>query len=125
MRRLRKWRSRWCGSTWGCDVASHYWVESLGQALDDLGIRLTDEQVMALAEACEGIAEVRSQYTGQDCIPNPLQTEIDRLKRAHAEELTVIQRRGERVERALIERAGGDPEYHFVRVDGATVEVTQ
>lgn len=123
MRRLRKWRSRWFGSIWGCDVASHYWVESLGQALDDLGIRLTDEQVMGLAESCECIAEVRSQYTGSECIPNPLQTEIDRLKRAHADEMAMVKRRGERVELALIRRSGGDPELHYVHVDGSRVEV--
>lgn len=123
MRRLRKWRSRWSRSIWGCDVASHYWVESLGQALDDLGIRLSYEQVAALAEACEGISEVASQYTGQDCIPNPLQIEIDRLKRAHEKELEEARVRSYRVERSLIERAGGDPELHYVHVDGARVEV--
>lgn len=106
-------------------MASQYWVESIWQALEDLDIRLTGEQTLALAEACETIAELESQYTGRECIPNPLQTEIDRLKRSHEEELATVKRRGERVERALIERAGGDPEYHFVRVDGVLVEVTR
>jgi hypothetical protein len=65
-----------------------YWEESLGQALCDVGVweLITKEQRREIAEALASSAENESMCMGWDCIPNPQDTEIDRLKAAHAEE---------------------------------------
>lgn len=54
-----------------------YWKESLETVFDDHNLALTDQ----LFEDIWQIATMESESCGYSNIPNPLQTEIDELKR--------------------------------------------
>ena len=60
---------------------SKYWKTSLDELLCDMKLTLTDEQKNELIEGIMGIAENESLYCGYDCIPNPRDEEIERLKK--------------------------------------------
>jgi DnaJ-class molecular chaperone len=58
-----------------------YWKECISEALDDIGVSLTDGQITALGSWIEGAHENHGTATGQECIPNPLVTENDNLQK--------------------------------------------
>lgn len=58
-----------------------YWKECISIAADECGLSLTDEQLECIAGAVEGGYENYGMAFGYDCIPNPLQSENDRLIR--------------------------------------------
>lgn len=63
------------------DWRHRYWEEALATALEDAGApALTSDQLAKAASALLGAHENESQASGVECIPNPLRTEIDRLK---------------------------------------------
>lgn len=72
-----------------------YWLESLELALDSVGAydALTPEQRKQVAESLVVSAENEGMASGRDCIPNPLNSEIDRLKAAHRAEIESFQAR--------------------------------
>lgn len=59
-----------------------YWKEAIGQALCEVGLwdSTTEDQRLELAEAMQGSADNFSTAMGYDVIPNPQDTEIDKLK---------------------------------------------
>jgi hypothetical protein len=69
-----------------------YWKITISEAADECGIKLTEEQIDFLATAIEGAHENFSLYTGRDCIPNPLKTELDDTK-------TMFKKEQERMEK--------------------------
>ena len=66
-----------------------YWIESVSSSIDEIGCKLSTEDITSIAEAMIITAEQESMAFGYDAIPNPLQTEIDmvnvRLKREQEE----------------------------------------
>ncbi|WP_261534463.1 hypothetical protein [Burkholderia multivorans] len=66
-----------------------YWLESLGYALEEAGAydALTPEQRKQVAESLVVSAENEGMASGRECIPNPLNSEIERLKAAHRAEI--------------------------------------
>lgn len=68
---------------------SPYWLEAVGQALCEAGCwdTTTEEQRNILAREMKFAAEMEGEATGRYCIPNPLETEIRRLKDVHARQL--------------------------------------
>ena len=58
-----------------------YWVECITEALDEVGIVATQEQIITVAGIVEGSHENYGMAFGHDCIPNPLRTENERLKK--------------------------------------------
>lgn len=73
----------------------NYWIESLGYALEEAGVydALTPEQRKQVAESLVVSAENEGMASGRDCIPNPLSSEIDRLKAAHRAEIERFEER--------------------------------
>jgi DnaJ-class molecular chaperone len=62
-------------------VSFNYWEECIKEAFEDADITATDEQTETVISWVEGAFENYGLATGSDCIPNPLQTENDELKR--------------------------------------------
>ena len=58
-----------------------YWNECIAEALEDSGIKATDQQIDNIAAWVEGAHENYGLATGQDCIPHPLEAEIDAAKK--------------------------------------------
>ncbi len=57
-----------------------YWKECIEDAFSENDIVATDEQIKSVVEWVEGASENMSMATGSDCIPNPMNTEVDELK---------------------------------------------
>lgn len=58
-----------------------YWYECVAEALEDAGFQATDEQIKTVASWVEGAHENYGMSHGHHCISNPLQSEVDQLKR--------------------------------------------
>ena len=57
-----------------------YWEECISEALEECGIKATDEQIQTIAGWAEGAHENYGMAFGHDAIPNPLIAEIEALK---------------------------------------------
>ncbi len=57
-----------------------YWKECIEEAFSENDIVVTDKQIQSVVEFVEGASENMSMATGSDCIPNPMNTEVDELK---------------------------------------------
>lgn len=97
------------------DVEHEYYLSSLGNALDDIGIKYTSDQLDELTDYVQGIQEVKSQALGYDCIPNPLQTEMDNLKRKHKEELKELEKSKNAIEDLALRARGLSNENAYIR----------
>ena len=62
-----------------------YWEECIAEAFEDAKIVATEEQIKTVAFWVEGAHDNHGLATGRDCIPNPLDTEIDRLTKRVSE----------------------------------------
>lgn len=81
--------------------AFEYYRESICVALDECGAlsKLTDEEIDEIAQAVVGSAENFSTAFGYEHIPDPRDTEIERLRARHTEE---IQRHVRECDRAFL-----------------------
>lgn len=59
----------------------NYWEECIATSFYENGIKATDEQIKRVALDVEVNHEKYGMAHGYDCIPNPLKTENDYLKR--------------------------------------------
>lgn len=59
----------------------NYWEECISEAFEEIEIKATKEQIAGVVEWVEGAHENYSMAHGHDCIPNPLLSEVDKLKR--------------------------------------------
>ncbi len=59
----------------------NYWQECIEVALAEAELEATSEQIEIIAGAVESGHENYGMAHGHDCIPNPLVTEKDKLKR--------------------------------------------
>lgn len=57
-----------------------YWDECISQAFDDAGIVAMKEQIEEVAGCVEVDHENYGMAHGHDCIPNPLEAEVERLR---------------------------------------------
>ena len=83
---------------------SKYWEICVEEALTEAGIKYTPEQLKAVTEDIVLARDMESESCGYVYIPNPLQTEIDRLKEitkkdreSHTEELQRLEKEYKRV----------------------------
>lgn len=58
-----------------------YWHECIAESFDDAGITATEEQIKTVASWVEGAHENYGMAFGHDCIPNPMETEVNELKK--------------------------------------------
>lgn len=66
----------------------NYWEECVSEALDEALLVATEGQIAIIASIVEGSHENYGMAFGHDCIPNPLCTEIDKLKKELKREQT-------------------------------------
>lgn len=59
----------------------NYWEECISEAFEDAGITATAEQKEAVSIWVEGAHDNYGMAHGHDCIPNPMHSEVDDLKR--------------------------------------------
>ena len=57
-----------------------YWEECVAEAFEDAGIEATKEQMATVAEWIAGAHENYGMAFGHDCIPNPMESEVETLK---------------------------------------------
>ena len=69
-----------------------YWEDCIGEAFEDAKIVATQEQIENVASWIENAHDNFGMAHGHDCIPNPLQTEIEELKRNHQKEIEHIEK---------------------------------
>lgn len=64
-----------------------YWRESALEMLSEIGAYnlLTGDQISEFSRGIESIANLEYEATGQQCIPDPRDTEIEELKRKYAQ----------------------------------------
>lgn len=60
----------------------NYWEECLSESFDINGLKATPEQIKAIAYDVQISHENFGMFHGHDCIPNPLETEVETLKKA-------------------------------------------
>jgi len=58
-----------------------YWKECIEEAFCETGITATEDQIKTVIEWVEGAHDNYGMATGEDCIPNPMEAEINELKR--------------------------------------------
>jgi len=59
----------------------NYWEVCIEEAFCEAGIAATKEQINLVTEWVEGAHENYGMATGADCIPNPMESEVNELKR--------------------------------------------
>ena len=57
-----------------------YWIESVESIMEEMNYDIPIEDITTMAESMIITAEQESLAFGYDAIPNPLQTEIDKLR---------------------------------------------
>jgi hypothetical protein len=57
-----------------------YWKECVTEAMEDAGIKATNEQIETVCSWVEGAHDNYGMAHGHDCIPNPMESEVDKLK---------------------------------------------
>ena len=60
-----------------------YWKECIKEAFEDAGIDATEDQIGTVAFWVEGTHDNFSMAHGHDCIPNPMLSEVEKLKKAY------------------------------------------
>ena len=83
-----------------------YWKECISEAFCDVGIKATDEQIENVVGWVEGAHENYGMATGQECIPNPMQSEVEQLKAAHEKEIKDRDRREFAYRKSVANRRG-------------------
>lgn len=58
-----------------------YWDECIAEAFEDAGIEATADQIETVAGWVEGAHENYGMAHGYDAIPNPLSSEVEKLRR--------------------------------------------
>lgn len=74
----------------------------------DLWNSLTEAEQKELGADVAGNAENYGTYSGQDCIPDPREAEIDRLKAQHKRDLTEVEAQAELFRRSVARHNGVD-----------------
>lgn len=78
-----------------------YYTEAVTETLLHMGIALTVEQIAELEESMSISCSNESMAFGHDCIPNPLQSELERVKRARSDDERQADARLREVEKEL------------------------
>jgi hypothetical protein len=58
-----------------------YWIDCISEGLCDAGVDATEKQIEVVADWAEGAHENYGMATGEDCIPNPVDAEVERLQK--------------------------------------------
>ena len=98
-----------------------YWKECIEEAFEDAGIDATQDQIVSVASFVDGAHENYGMSMGHDCIPNPLEAEICKLKEDFEKERNGLERLNTVYRQSVATRRRVD--LHNVYIDGDTVMV--
>jgi len=59
---------------------TNYWLECIEESFEEAGIKATKDQIEIVASNVKASHENYSLFTGAECIPNPLECEVQSLK---------------------------------------------
>lgn len=98
----------------------NYWKEALEYALDAAGAfgKLTDAEITETAKGLETSAEMEGEATGRINIPHPLNAEIANIKRSHAADVAVLERREDIFKGNIAKRLNVNPRHIGVDPNG-------
>ena len=83
-----------------------YWRECVAESFEDAGLVATDDQIDTVTSWVEGAHENYGLATGSDFIPDPRDSEIEKLKKVHAEEISDWERRDLNYRKSVAARYG-------------------
>ena len=63
-----------------------YWEECIRESFDEAGIEATKEQIDTVVSWVDGAHENYGMAFGHDAIPNPMESEVDKLKKRLAKQ---------------------------------------
>lgn len=98
-----------------------YWTETIKEAFEDAGISATKEQLETVAGWAEGAHENYGMAHGYDAIPNPANSEIDRIKKIHEAEIAELQRQINCYRDSVAFRRGVKREDVYLDVSGSVI----
>ena len=98
-----------------------YWKICIEEAVSEIGISATEEQIAALAEWVEGAHDNYGMAHGHDCIPNPAETAREEYARRHKKETDEAEEREYLLKKAIASRYNV-PVHVSVRDGGVEVE---
>lgn len=101
-----------------------YWRESLSCILEEHGVELPLETVNAIAKDLVISAEMEGEAMGWHAIPNPLCSEVDKLRRQLADDRKTAEERQLVYAKHIAERFGGLGAVH-VNVRHGRVEIDE
>lgn len=101
-------------------MSNNYWKEALDCALDEAGVfdKLNEEEKLKIAKDLQFAAEMESESCGYLNIPNPLNTEIDNLKKKMKDQEDKFQKREWIYQDSIAQKFGGKDRVHVSIRDG-------
>lgn len=96
-----------------------YWEYSLSEALEAVGVKLTDEQLTAVAADLCISAEQTSMCFGSDHPQGQRNTELEELKKRYEKQIKELEDRDWIFRKSVAERRGVTP--HDVYIEGTSV----
>lgn len=107
-----------------------YYREAVMCAADEADVALTPDQVTTMAKCLMTSMECESMAFGYECIPNPLNAEIESINRRHAQEIREKDKVIAVAERYVAYKTGHDmasigisPDGHIYRYGGRITEI--
>jgi len=99
----------------------NYWKTCIEEAVSELGIQATEQQIKDLAEWVEGSHDNYGMMHGHDCIPNPAETARKEDARRHETEMRKAEERERLLKKNIASRYNTDV-WVTVRDGGVEVE---
>jgi len=85
-----------------------YWNECIREAFEDAGLVATKDQIDIVAGWVEGAHDNYGMAYGHDCIPNPLSSEIEKIKREMVRQQEAHERQLNGIRKGVAHRRNAD-----------------
>lgn len=95
-----------------------YWKECILDAFEDAGITATEDQIETVVGWVDGAHDNYGMAHGHDCIPNPMISEIENLRRELEKQEQNHQRQLNGVRKGVASRRGVDQNSVSIDDDG-------
>jgi hypothetical protein len=98
-----------------------FWVECVSEAFADARVVASQEQIKTVACWIEGAHDNYGLATGRECIPNPMQADVDALRRKCKSLEADVDRERMFFKKNVAMRRGCRPEDVMIEDDGTAV----
>lgn len=86
----------------------NYWEEVISEGACEANLVITESQIKMIASHAESAHENYGLATGSECIPNPMESEIEQLKKSHAKDKAEWESRDLNYRKSVATRRGVD-----------------